>query len=470
MVIENLDNYKHIHMIGIGGVSMSAIAETLKLWGHKVTGSDLNRSELTDHLQETGIPVVIGHDFENAEIADLVIYTAAISEDDPEYTLAKAKEIPTVDRGTFVGYLTKRYNDAICISGTHGKTTTTSMIALCFLKAKKDPSIEVGAIVKEIGGNYRVGKSEFFILEACEYKANFLKSFPNAEVILNIDNDHLDYYKTFDNIIKTFNQYASLLEDKGVLVTNADDKNCLNLKNYTSATFITYGIENTEADFIAKNIVFDKNGFPEFEVYKKRNNSEDSESNYDLMGKIKLSIAGKHNVSNALATVAMCDYYGIDFNTMAEALIEFTGADRRLEYKGTMKNGSVPIFDDYAHHPTEIKATCSAIKNKKYKESWVIFQPHTYSRTKALLDDFADALSGFDHILLVDIYAAREKDVFGVSSKDLEEKIKALGKNALYVGDLGSAKSYLEGHVSNSDLVLTLGAGSITKLSEMIKE
>ncbi len=460
MEIESLDKYKHIHLIGIGGVSMSAIAETLKLWGHKVTGSDLNRSELTDHLQEVGIPVVIGHDFENAETADLVIYTAAISEDDPEYTLAKAKEIPTVDRGTFVGYLTKRYNDAICISGTHGKTSTTSMIALCFINAGKDPSVEVGATVKSIGGNYRVGQSEFFILEACEYKANFLKTFPNAEVILNIDDDHLDYYKTFDNVVKTFDKYASLLEDKGVLVTNADDENCLNLKNYTNATFITYGLDNSDADFTAKNISYDKNGFPEYDVYKKGS----------LMGTIKLSIAGRHNVSNSLAVIAICDYYKIDFETMKESLASFTGADRRLEYKGTMKNGSVVIFDDYAHHPTEIKAISDAIKNKEYNESWVAFQPHTYSRTKALLDDFADALSGFDHILLVDIYAAREQDVFGVSSRDIEERIRDLGKNALYVGSMENAKVYLEDHVASGDLVLTLGAGNITKLGEMIKE
>lgn len=460
MEIENLDKYHHIHMIGIGGISMSAIAETLVLWGHKVTGSDLNSSNITDMLIKNGIDVVIGHDYENAEKADMVVYTAAISAEDPEYLVAKVNNIPTVDRGTFVGYLTKIYKEAICISGTHGKTTTTSMIALCFLEAEKDPSIEVGALVKALNGNYRVGKSDYFILEACEYKANFLKSYPNAEVILNIDNDHLDYYKTFENIVQTFNQYASLLTEDGVLVTNADDENCLKLKNYTKAKFITYALNNKDADFTAENISFNNDGYPKFDVYKNRKN----------IGTLELSIAGMHNVSNSLATVAICDYYGIDIDTMASALKKFEGAKRRLEFKGTMKNGTVSIFDDYAHHPSEITATCNAIKNKSYNESWVIFQPHTYSRTKSLLDDFAKALSGFDHVLLVDIYAAREKDTLGVSSKDIETKIKELGKPALYVNSFENAASYLKDNVSNKDIVLTLGAGSITKLGDMIKE
>lgn len=458
--LMDLDRFKHIHMIGIGGVSMSAIAETLKLWGHTVTGSDITRTKITDHLQKNGINVSIGPDFENTETSDLVIYTAAISEEDPEYNLARAREIPTVDRGTFVGYLTKRYKDAICVSGTHGKTTTTSMISLCFLKAQKDPSIQVGALVKAIGGNYRVGKSEFFILEACEYKANFLKSIPNAEVILNIDNDHLDFYKTFDNIVKTFEEFASLLEEGGVLVTNADDPNCLKLKNYTNEKFITFGLENKDADFTAKNISYDKNGFPEFDVYK----------NGTLLGHISLSVAGRHNVLNTLATVAICNYYGIDIETIADALKDFTGAERRLEYKGSMKDGTVSIFDDYAHHPTEIKATCNAIKNKTYNESWVIFQPHTYSRTKALLSDFASALKDFDHVLLIDIYAAREKDTLGVSSKDLADKITELGNTAHYMKSFEDAAQYIKDNVQKNDLVLTLGAGSITKLGDMIKE
>ena len=391
--ITELNKYKHIHLIGIGGISMSAIAETLKNWNFKVTGSDLSQSAITDNLNAHGIKTTIGHDLESAKSADLIIYSAAINEQDPEMVIAKENNIPLIGRGEFVGYLTKLYKEAICISGTHGKTTTTSMISVCFVEAEKDPSIEVGALLNAIGGNYRVGNSEYFILESCEYKGNFLKFFPNTEVILNIDNDHLDYYKTFDNIVKTFNEFAALLDENGLLVTNADDENCLNLKNYTKGKFITYGIQNQNADYVAKNINFDNNGFPTFEVYKENK----------LLGKLSLSVAGNHNVLNALATVAVCDYYDISFAVIQSALKKFTGAERRLEFKGKIKNDTVSIFDDYAHHPTEIEATVNAILNKKFNESWVVFQPHTYSRTKNHLNEFAESISKFDNIILIDI-------------------------------------------------------------------
>ena len=223
--ISDLSNYKHIHLIGIGGISMSAIAETLHNWNYIVTGSDLNRSEITDNLNKHGIPTVIGHDLENSKKADLIVYSAAISNSDPEIINAKENNIPIIGRGTFVGYLTKLYNEAICISGTHGKTTTTSMLSTCFIDAEKDPSIEVGAILDSIGGNYRVGNSEYFILESCEYKGNFLIFFPNTAIILNIDNDHLDYYKTFENVVKAFNDFAQIVEPEGLVIVNGDEHN-----------------------------------------------------------------------------------------------------------------------------------------------------------------------------------------------------------------------------------------------------
>lgn len=455
--ISDLKQYKHIHLIGIGGISMSAIAETLKNWNYTVTGSDLNQSIITDHLNLHGIPTVIGHDIENAKKADLIIYSAAISEQDPEMIVAKENNIPLIGRGKFVGYLTKQYKESICISGTHGKTTTTSMISICFVNAQKDPSIEVGALLKEIGGNYRVGNSEYFILESCEYKANFLKFFPNTEIILNIDNDHLDFYKTFDNIVKAFRDFALILDETRLLVTNADDKNCFELRNIVKSKFISYGIENQDANFIAKNITFDKNGFPSFEVYK----------NKEFFENITLSIAGKHNVLNALACIATCDYYKIDKNIIKNSLKNFTGAERRLEYKGTLKN-NVPIFDDYAHHPTEIKATANAVKNKTYNESWVIFQPHTYSRTKLLLDDFAEAISNFDNIIILDIYAAREQDTFGISSKDLVNKIIEKGKKAIYMPDFDEVVSYVKENIKENDIIITLGAGTVTKIGPML--
>ncbi len=455
--ITDLKQYKHIHLIGIGGISMSAIAETLHNWNYTVTGSDLAQSELTDKLNMHGIKTVIGHDLENAKNSDLIIYSAAISDSDPEIIIAKENNIPLIDRGKFVGYLTKLYKETICVSGTHGKTTTTSMLSICFINAQKDPSIEVGAMLDSIGGNYRVGNSDYFILESCEYKANFLKFFPKTEIILNIDNDHLDYYKTFDNIVKTFQDFVSILDEDGLLVTNADDKNCLNLKNITKSKFISYGIDNTSANFVAKNISFDSNGFAKFDVYK----------NNELYTTIELSVAGKHNILNALACTVVCDYYNISKEVIKSSLKEFTGAERRLEFKGKL-NKNVSIFDDYAHHPTEITATANAIKNKIYNKSWVIFQPHTYSRTKSLLNDFAKALSNFDNLIILDIYAAREQNTFDISSKDLVKKLEENNKKALYMPDFSEIVSYLKQNVNENDIVITLGAGTVTQIGPML--
>ena len=458
MEFENLESYKRIHFVGIGGISMSAIAETLKRWGYIITGSDISESAITNSLISHGIPVTIGHDLINSKKADLIVYNAAIKDTDPELVLAKQNNIKAVDRGTFLGYLTKQYKNSICISGTHGKTTTTSLVSLCFINADKDPSIEVGALVNDIGGNYRIGNGEFFILESCEYKGNFLKFFPHSEIILNIDNDHLDYYKSFENVVAAFGKFASLLPTDGVLVTNADDKNCINLKNYTKANFVTYGIDNQDANFIAKNISFDKNGFASFEVNK----------NNELYDSFKLSIAGKHNVSNALACIALCDFYGISKDVIKKSLLQFTGAERRLEYKGSIKNNTISIFDDYAHHPTEIKATFNALKNKEFNESWVIFQPHTFSRTKKLLNDFAESLKDFDHIILVDIYAARENDDYDVSSNDLVNLINEKNKKATYISSFDDVAKFIESHTQKNDLILTLGAGTVTKIGPMI--
>mgnify|MGYP001127005982 FL=1 len=455
--IIDLKEYKHIHLIGIGGISMSAIAETLHNWNYTVTGSDLAQSELTDKLNMHGIKTVIGHDLENAKNSDLIIYSAAISDSDPEMIIAKENNIPLIDRGKFVGYLTKLYKETICVSGTHGKTTTTSMLSICFINAKKDPSIEVGAILNSIGGNYRVGNSDYFILESCEYKANFLKFFPKTEIILNIDNDHLDYYKTFDNIVKTFQDFVSILDEDGLLVTNADDKNCLDLKNITKSKFISYGIDNINANFVAKSISFNSNGFPKFDVYK----------NNEIYTTIELSVAGKHNILNALACTAVCDYYNISKEVIKSSLKEFTGAERRLEFKGKL-NKDVSIFDDYAHHPTEISATANAIKNKTYNKSWVVFQPHTYSRTKSLLDDFAKALSNFDNLIVLDIYAAREQNTFDISSKDLVKKLEENNKKALYMPDFSEVVSYLKQNVSKNDIIITLGAGTVTQIGPML--
>lgn len=454
----NIKKYKNVHMIGIGGVSMSGIAAILTNFGINVTGSDASQSESTDKLISMGIKVTIGHNLEDIAKADVVVYSAAIKQDDPEMLEAKKLQIPTIERADFLGELTRCYKDTICISGTHGKTTTTSMISLCFLEALKDPSIQVGAFLKNIDGNYRVGNSEHFIIEACEYVESFLKFSPKAEIILNIDNDHLDYFKTFENIKNAFVKYVKLLPGDGLLVLNGDDTNCLELPQYTNCNILTYGIKNKNVDFYADNISFDNDGFATFDVFFKN----------EFFCKISLSVPGMHNVLNALACISLCNYYGIDKKDLETALHGFTGAHRRFEFKGKVNGAS--IYDDYGHHPTEIKATYNSLKNKKYNESWVVFQPHTYSRTKNLLDDFANALKYFDHIIVLDIYAAREINTFNISSKDLVDKIISLGKNAMYIPDFEECVSYVKNNIKENDILLTLGAGTVTKIGPMLIE
>ena len=454
--INSIKKYKNIHMIGIGGVSMSGIAAILTNWGFNVTGSDWAKSEATDKLDSLGIKVTIGHNIDDVAKSDVVVYSAAIKQDDPEMVEAKRLNIPTIERADFLGEITRCFKDTICISGTHGKTTTTSMISLCFLEALKDPSIQVGAFLKQIDGNYKVGNSEHFIIEACEYVESFLKFSPKAEIILNIDNDHLDYFKTFDNIKKAFIKYVKLLPDDGLLVINGDDKNCLDLPKYTNCKVLTYGVDNKNVNFYANNIIFDNDGFPEFDVYK----------NNEFFCKIKLSIPGKHNVLNALACVALCDYYKLNKEDIQSALKKFTGAHRRFEFKGKLNSASV--YDDYGHHPTEIVATATSVANKKHNKSWVVFQPHTYSRTKNLLDDFAKALLNFDNIIVLDIYAARETNTYNISSKDLVDKIISLGKDAKYIPNFDDCVSYLKENVKENDIVLTLGAGTVSQIGPML--
>lgn len=455
--IEHIKRYKNIHMIGIGGVSMSGIAVILKNWGFNVTGSDANESESVQLLRKKGINVVIGHDIKSIAGSDVVIYSAAVKQTDPEIIEAHKLNIPTIERADFLGEITRCYKDTICISGTHGKTTTTSMVSLCFMDALKDPSIQVGAMLKNLEGNYRVGNSEHFIIEACEYVESFLKFSPKAEIILNIDNDHLDYFKTFDNIKNAFIKYVKLLPDDGLLVINGDDKNCLDLPQYTKAKVVTYGIKNEDTDFVGKNIVFDNDGFPEFDIFYRG----------EFFMKLKLSVPGMHNVLNALSCVSVCTEYGIERKDIQDALIKFTGAHRRFEFKGKINN-EISVYDDYAHHPTEIKATYNSLKNKKYNESWVIFQPHTYSRTKLLLNDFADALKDFDHIIILDIYAARETNTHNISSEDLVNTIKSLGKDPIFIPDFDNCTNYIKDNVKKDDIVITLGAGTVTQIGPML--
>ena len=454
--INNIEKYKKIHMIGIGGVSMSGIAEILLNWGFSISGSNNVDSDILHTLRDAGIKIYIGHDAKNVEGADCVVYTAAVHDDNVELVHAKELGIPVIERSTFLGEITRCYKNTIAISGTHGKTTTTSLVSLCFVEANKNPSIQVGAIIPELHGNYRVGNSEDFIIEACEYVESFLKFSPKSEIILNIDNDHLDYYKNIENIKKAFIKYVKLLPEDGHLIINADDENCLELPKYSKAPCIKYGINNKDVDFSAQNITFNADGFAEFDVYKKN----------EFYEHFKLSIPGIHNVLNSLACIALCDAYGIGKEPMKIALAKFKGADRRFEFKGTVNGANV--YDDYGHHPTEILATAKALSNKKYNKSWVVFQPHTYSRTFNLLHDFANALLGFDNIIVTDIYAARETNTYDISSKDLVDEIVKLGKPAIYISSLKDCASYLKENVKPNDIVLTLGAGTVTEIGPMI--
>ena len=452
----DLNNYKNIYMIGIGGISMSGIAHILNSWDFFVSGSNNEENDMTMELKNAGIKVNIGHNYDNInDNIDLVVYTAAIKEDNPELIHAHELNIPCFERGKFLGELTKLFKDTIGISGTHGKTTTTSMVSLCFLEEGLDPSIQVGSVLKEINGNYRVGKSDYFIIESCEYADSFLSFKEKSAIVLNIDNDHLDYFKNFDNIKKSFQTYVSHLPSDGLLVLNGEDKNCLELALYTKAKVITYGF-NEKYDYNATNIKYDSEGYASFDLYNKDK----------FIDRINLSVIGKHNVLNSLACISLCLYYGLSISNIKKGLKKYTGAGRRFEYKGLF-NGA-KVYDDYGHHPTEVLAVSNSILNKKYNKSWVIFEPHTYSRVYNYYKDFAKSLMNFDNIIITDIYAAREKNTYNVSPEMIINELKKLGKSAIHISDFNDIKDYLNKNVEVDDLILTLGAGYITKLSDLL--
>lgn len=453
----NIQDYKHIYMVGIGGISMSGIAEILKKWNYTVSGSDWTVSSQTEWLEKNGIKVDIGQEssFITKDI-DLVVYTAAIKQDDPQLIRARELGIPTLERGDFLGEITKLFKDTIGVAGTHGKTSTSSMLSYSFLEAEYDPSIQIGANIKAIDGNYRVGNSDYFIIEACEYCESYLNFRQRSAIVLNIDDDHLDYFKNIDNIKKSFEKYVTLLPEDGYLVINRDDERCYDLRNSTKAHVITVG-QTDEADWTYKNVTFDDDGYPTYDAYK----------NGEYKGAITLRVTGEHNVFNSLCCVAMCEAYGIAINVVARALLKYEGASRRLEYNG-MLNGA-KVYDDYGHHPTEIMATIKGLKNKKHNETWVVFEAHTYSRLQAHLKEFAECLVHFDHIILIDIYSAREVNTFDIHEEDLIREIKALGKDAVHISNHNEVIKTLQANVKEGDIILTLGAGNVTKIANKIK-
>ncbi|MCI8467531.1 MAG: UDP-N-acetylmuramate--L-alanine ligase [Bacilli bacterium] len=449
--LETIQKYKKIHMIGIGGVSMSGLAEHLTHYGFIITGSDAHESDNTKHLKALGINVQIGHHPEMISDADLIVYTAAIQENDLERQKALELKKEHMERSEFLGLITKCYKECICISGTHGKTTTTSMIATCFLEAEYDPTIEVGAYLKNIKGNNKTGNSDYFILEACEYVDSFLHFYPKTEIILNIDNDHLDYFKTIDNIKHSFQKFIQRLDNNGLVIANYDDENTVKVTKDIQSSLITYAIDH-KADYQAKNIILNSYGYPTFECFK----------NDNYFFTFTLSVRGFHNILNALACIATCDYYQIDAKIIQKGLQNFTGANRRFEKIGEYQ--SIPVFDDYAHHPTEIKTTLNTSKEIPHHETWAIFEPHTYTRTEEHLKEFAKILAEFDHIILSEIYAARETNTTGISSKDLLKLIQEKNPNSIYLDSYDKIILYLKEHVRKDDIIVTIGAGPINQV------
>ncbi len=458
MTWDNIQNMGKIHMIGIGGVSMSGLAELLMDHHIFVTGSDAHESDNTKHLKELGLEITIGSNLELVKQADVVVYTAAIPKTDAEYTYAEKLGKKLMERSEFLGEITKCFSKCICISGTHGKTTTTSMISMIFLEAQKDPTIEVGAYLKPIQGNNKTGKSDYFILEACEYVDSFLKFHPHTEIILNIDNDHLDYFKTIENIKHSFLKFTENLDEDGVVIANIDDINTKEILTNVHHPVITYGIL-TEANFRAQNITMDSSGYPTFNCYK-------NQVYYDTY---TLKVHGQHNILNALASIATADLYALDKVSIKKALENFTGANRRFELIGTFKG--IPVYDDYAHHPTEIETTYLCTKEIPHHETWAIFEPHTFSRTKEHLKEFAMVLKQFDHILLAPIYAARETNTYEISSKDLENLIKKENENVCFLESYEEIEEYLKENVQPQDIIVTIGAGTINQVGySLIKE
>lgn len=450
-----LGNKKNIHFIGIGGISMSGLAEIMLENGYSVSGSDIHTSEIIDKLIKNGAKVSIPHDGKNVEDADLVVYTAAVKQDNPEIIRAKELSIPIMDRASFLGNIMKNYSYGIAISGCHGKTTTTSMVSIIFKNARLDPTILIGGELDAIDGNVRVGKSPYFITEACEYVESFLKFHPFVGAILNIEKDHLDYYRDIDHIISAFSKFAALVPKDGCLVVCSDNKHAMDIARNVECNVITYGVKNS-ADYEAYNIVYNDLGHPAFNVRYKG----------EELGLFKLNIPGIHNVSNALAAIAIASYAGIPLDIIRNSLTEFRGTYRRFDIKGTQN--CITVVDDYAHHPTEIKATLEAAKQFPHKRIWCIFQPHTYTRTKNLFEDFSQAFYGADKVIVTDIYAAREKDNGEVRPSDLVDEINKYSSNAIYSNDFDNIAYMIAKEANPGDLVFTMGAGDIFKLGPMI--
>lgn len=443
-----------IHFIGIGGISMSGLAEILMDEGFTVSGSDAHESDLTRHLEAKGATVAYGQRAENiTDEIDVVVYTAAVHPDNPEFMRASEKGIPILTRAELLGQMMKNYENAIAVSGTHGKTTTTSMITEVLLCADTDPTISVGGILNSISGNIRVGGPDLFVTEACEYTNSFLSFYPTTAVILNIEADHLDFFKDLKDIRHSFRLFAEKLPEKGLLVINKDIDHMEDIIEGLPCKVITFG-KNEESRYQAKNIRFDELARATYELYVDGKEVDT----------VTLGVSGEHNVYNSLSAAAVCSELGISMEMIKKGLKRFTGTNRRFEKKGELSG--VTIIDDYAHHPQEIRATLETAKHYPHKKLWVVFQPHTYTRTRAFLDEFAESLSLADEVILADIYAARETDNLGISSKDIADRIEKMGVKVHYIPSFEEIETFILENCIHGDLLITMGAGDIVKVGE----
>lgn len=456
----DLNKFKHIHCIGIGGIGLSALAEIFLSLGYQVSGSDMKESDITDRLIENGATVYLGHRGKNISDADLVVYSAAVSPDNPELVTAGENNIPTASRAEILGALMERYENSIAVSGTHGKTTTTSMISLILEKALKDPTILVGGNLSEINGNVKVGHSGYFVTEACEYMDSFLSLKPKIEIILNIDSDHLDYFKDIEHIVSSFDKFAKLVPQEGTVIAYDANPFVNTILKELGSNVVTFGFSE-KCDYFADDIQFNSFGMPSFNVRHKEEN----------LCTMQLSIPGEHNIANSLAAFACCHGLGIPVESIVSTLEAYTGTQRRFDVIGITRN-NIKVVDDYAHHPTEIKATLKAAQNVPHNHLWCLFQPHTYTRTLALFEEFAESFDQADKIVMAEIYAAREKNIYKISSKELVNEIKRIhpNKEVYYFANFDEIASFVINNAQSEDLVITMGAGDIYKVAEIILE
>ena len=446
----------HVYFVGIGGISMSGLAQILKSRGFEVSGSDRARSPITDALEADGIRVHFGQRAENiTPDIDLAVFTAAIHPDNPEYIAVQQMGIPSLNRAQLLGQLMLGYQCPVAVSGTHGKTTTTSMLSEILMAAGTDPTLSIGGVLDSIGSNVRVGGDQYFVAEACEYTNSFLEMFPKIAVILNIDADHLDFFKDIDDIRASFRRFAQKLPADGALIINSDIPDYHKIIEGLPCRVITYGA-GPDAMYTARDIRFDDNAFPSF-ILSSGAEGETADT------PIELHVPGIHNVYNAVAAVAAADLLSVPRSVSQRALAGFGGAERRFQVIGT-RNGFT-VVDDYAHHPTEIRATLEAARAAAHRDLYCVFQSHTYSRTKALFDEFADALSLADHVVLADIYAARETDDLGVSAQKLADRIRENGNDCIYLPSFKEIEEHLLKNCQTGDLVITMGAGNVNEIA-----